>query len=350
VSFVNVSRNRHDIDLAEDMRTLFCPRCYVFDCSLHGPNVSPQPPPRSDPTVPLPPSGSFLFPILAPLQPHHRQDEEEDEDEDGHDHHRNGKTKRGKHRESKHKHKRMRIESSKICGPDCCNRTLASTSFPSNSTSSATSKPSIAPPRSWAPNEHKLMVSLLNIFGENFCLVSRILGRCSCAELQHYCAANAASIDERIAALRSQADEDGGALLKKTLSKLQAIREKRRKGQIPVTAHYEPCYCVGGCTEQCPCVQKANFCEKYCYCSSEHCQNKFKGCKCGGDADEEEDEEDEMCCKTQECPCWRYGRECDPDICSSCGADARPDVRPLGRCNNTAILYGMSNKVRYRGE
>lgn len=77
---------------------------------------------------------------------------------------------------------------------------------------------------------------------------------------------------------------------------------------------FQPCVHDGPCSNDndCPCLLSGNLCEKYCACGRD-CAQRFKGCVCelGG-------------CVTKSCPCRAGSRECDPDLCGSCGASVPP--------------------------
>jgi SET domain/CXC domain len=90
---------------------------------------------------------------------------------------------------------------------------------------------------------------------------------------------------------------------------------------------FVPCDHEDPCSEEsCSCVRNAFFCTKHC-AWERRSRNFFRGCNCNGR------------CTTKSCSCFAAKRECDPDLCKSCGACTDPPNQPATaqRCRNDQI-------------
>ncbi|KAI9810172.1 MAG: hypothetical protein M1827_006617 [Pycnora praestabilis] len=106
---------------------------------------------------------------------------------------------------------------------------------------------------------------------------------------------------------------------------------------------FTPCSHDGSCRENiCTCFKENVTCEKTCACSIE-CDRRFRGCTCAkGEAGKNE----RICWQSARCDCYRLNRECDEDLCGSCGsADV---LNPVNRYNDEVAASGCSNVYMQR--
>jgi hypothetical protein len=108
---------------------------------------------------------------------------------------------------------------------------------------------------------------------------------------------------------------------------------------------FVPCNHDGSCDNaHCRCYREGVTCEKTCKCS-QHCNRRFPGCKCGILPGKR------TCSTVTGCLCVRFKRECDADLCSTCGATelldpvSRYEDMLQDRCTNVGIQRGVPKKT-----
>ncbi|KAJ3683046.1 hypothetical protein LUZ60_013273 [Juncus effusus] len=217
----------------------------------------------------------------------------------------------------------------------------------------------------WSTIEKDLYLKGLEIFGRNSCLIARnvLAGMKTCLEVSNYMFNNGASMPSRpLSANKSSLDDDQdymdvdvairGRLCKKRgkTRKLKytwksaghpTIRKRAGDGKQQSCKQYSPCGCQLICTKDCPCLLNATCCEKYCACSKS-CKNRFRGCHCAKSQ-----------CRSRQCPCFAAGRECDPDVCRNCWVSCGdgsfgepPPTRGDGyQCGNMKLLLKQQQRI-----
>lgn len=108
---------------------------------------------------------------------------------------------------------------------------------------------------------------------------------------------------------------------------------------------FYPCHHPGvSCADaDCSCFINKTPCEKSCSCSSA-CPRKFQGCSCSSTRHRKSG--DLVCMRDERCACYQMGRECDPDLCGSCGVcDVLDPVHrhddQKSKCHNASIQRGI---------
>jgi hypothetical protein len=108
---------------------------------------------------------------------------------------------------------------------------------------------------------------------------------------------------------------------------------------------FVPCSHTGSCVEaQCRCFRENVTCEKTCKCPST-CNRRFPGCRCVSTAGKR------TCATASGCICIKFKRECDADLCGTCGATDlldpvnRYDEMLQDQCTNVGIQRAVPKKT-----
>uniref|UniRef100_A0A3Q0RRL0 [histone H3]-lysine(27) N-trimethyltransferase n=1 Tax=Amphilophus citrinellus TaxID=61819 RepID=A0A3Q0RRL0_AMPCI len=174
----------------------------------------------------------------------------------------------------------------------------------------------------WSGAEESLFRVLHGTYFNNFCSIARLIGTKNCKEVYEF------AVKEVL--IHRVPLEDGGISPQKKKRKhsLRALSSVAPDNSSNQVYNYQPCdHPDHPCDSSCPCVMTQNFCEKFCQCEHE-CQNRFPGCRC------------KTQCNTKQCPCYLAVRECDPDLCMTCGAADHWDSKVVS-CKNCSIQRGL---------
>ncbi|XP_062522467.1 LOW QUALITY PROTEIN: histone-lysine N-methyltransferase EZH2-like [Corticium candelabrum] len=216
------------------------------------------------------------------------------------------------------------------CGPDCFLETRQGSASRQTSDRCDGEKEEndASEKSSWSGSETSLFRVMRPLFVWNYCAISRVIHTKTCTEVHDF--AQQEPI-ETLAQETSQSLATSSRKQKKrkhrSWSKYHMKLQQNRDGRINATTSYTPCLHSGMCDSSCACVSLKNFCEKFCLCDQD-CPNRFPGCRCKAQ------------CNTKQCPCLLADRECDPDLCRSCGASAPLDD-PNVVCRNVSMQRGQ---------
>uniref|UniRef100_A0A673K0U2 [histone H3]-lysine(27) N-trimethyltransferase n=1 Tax=Sinocyclocheilus rhinocerous TaxID=307959 RepID=A0A673K0U2_9TELE len=304
--------------------TLFCRRCFKYDCFLHPFHASPNVYKRKNKEIRMEtePCGLDCFLLQKGAKEFADQNMQ---------------------RSQRPRRRRRQPRPSSSCGPtpsgsgeegkegDSDHETTSSSEGNSRCPSPAKMRPgeegveeSDSPPQ-WSGAEESLFRVLHGTYYNNFCSIARLIGTKTCREVYEF------AVKEML--IHRVPLEDGG------ISPQKKKRKHRQDVNTPLpdnssnqVYNYQPCdHPEHPCDSSCLCVMTQNFCEKFCQCDRE-CQNRFPGCRC------------KTQCNTKQCPCYLAVRECDPDLCMTCGAADHWDSKQVS-CKNCSIQRGLKKHL-----
>ncbi|XP_070836959.1 histone-lysine N-methyltransferase EZH1 isoform X4 [Chaetodon trifascialis] len=178
----------------------------------------------------------------------------------------------------------------------------------------------------WSGAEESLFRVLHGTYFNNFCSIARLIGTKNCKEVYEF------AVKEVLIHRVPLVDGGISPQKKKRKHRLWAKIQLKKDNSSNQVYNYQPCdHPDHPCDSSCPCVMTQNFCEKFCQCEHE-CQNRFPGCRC------------KTQCNTKQCPCYLAVRECDPDLCMTCGAADHWDSKGVS-CKNCSIQRGLKKHL-----